>query len=476
MASPLPRSDAKFDASLMAEDVLDRVLDQDSEIANAERAKEVAVAEELKKKKLLAAESERIRSRVLFITSDSSVTEKGSATQTKFLELAEVFDEIHVILFGRYAGLKRETVRLAEKVWVYPTAARWFIRQAAAAETVARRQLQFTDGFRPDIVIALDPFESGWAALKIAHHFDRPWQVHVLNDDFRDEKKFLTLDKNNKKRLQYFTKVMREAESVRVTTESLKTELLRRFRQIPEIELLPRFYNAHYLLSLPSEPEQDLFPQFSFTMLFIGELNTESTLFRTLDAVRAILQTPSIGLVVVGDGVRKEQFRERTKLLGINQQVLFLNQAPDLVPLLQSADVLIVTDTSTESEDLVVKAAAAGTPLVLARTALRSDLFTDGLDAFLVEADDTLGFHKKILQFLNANALRTQFATNEREVVRTRIEEDPQMYRLAYRDSIERVLYAVETNNAVAPPPVPAVAAKPKTVVVDGMEMRVPQT
>ena len=78
--------------------------------------------------------------------------------------------------------------------------------------------------------------------------------------------------------------------------------------------------------------------------------------------------------------------------------------------------------------------------MILARNALRDDLFTDQQDAFLCDTEATVDFSQKLTKFINTNSLRVQFAENARDVVLTRIEESPEMYQLAYRDSIEAAL------------------------------------
>ncbi len=479
MAGLVPQNIAQRDASARAEGILDLVLEETSEVTQLERANESAVAAELRKQRILAAESKRVKSRVLFVTSNRGVLSNDDIAQRNILDLQDVFDEIHVLVIGKSGTSSQETVRLAPRVFAHSFSSYFFWYIPFAAVRIAKEELQFGDGFRADLIVALEPFEAAAAAYAIAEHFERPWQVHVRDDSFLNEKKFLAADKYNARRLRFMRRTLRRAKSVRVSTDLLKNVLQKRFKRIADIALLPRFFHTEQLLALPVKPETDVFPQFSFTIMFIGELNTESTLFRTLDATRVVLQTPSIGLVVIGDGPQKPLFKARAGILGIERQVLFLGGIADYIAQLRSADVLLVTDTNTASDDLVIKAAALGVPLIMARTPLRQDLFQDGVHAYVCEADNTLEYLTKLRNFLNTNALRTQFSVNGREVIRTRIEEDPQLYRIAYRDSIEQVLYAVVAQDKVAAETSEkqAVLAAPAatSVMVDGLEMKVPE-
>lgn len=47
---------------------------------------------------------------------------------------------------------------------------------------MVEEQLEFANGFRPDLIVARDPFESAIVALKIAKKYNRPTQLHILQD------------------------------------------------------------------------------------------------------------------------------------------------------------------------------------------------------------------------------------------------------------------------------------------------------
>lgn len=434
----------KFNAANRAEGVLDHILDETSTVTLAQRKNEASVEDELRKERLIEDSSTRVRSRVLFITRDKKVLEKGSAMQKHFINLAEVFDEVHVIVLG-LGKRKTDTMRLASKVWVYPTISKYFLQQPFTAIKIAKQQLKFTDGFRPDIVVALDSFESGIAGYFIARKFKRAFQVQIIEDfyngHFKEELEY------NAWRLRFSHFVLKRVKSVRVDTDTLKQKINARYKNITDVALLPQYFNIKETMqSVQDAPAEKLYPQFSFLILFVGVLDQNSTLFRAIDAVRPLLRTPSIGFVVIGDGSAKETFQERTRLLSVDAQVIFKPKTADVFSNMRSANVLICTDTDNESESVVVKAAATGLPAVMAKTILREDLFTDGEDSFLCDPEDTIEFSQKLVKFLNTNAMRSQFSKNAKDVVRNRIEEDPKMYRIALRDSIEAVLYLEEAT------------------------------
>ncbi len=425
-----------------AEAFLDQMLDDTSEEAMHKKQNEVAVEEALRRKKILQQESQRVKSRILFLTRKHDIFEKDSLTQKQFIALQSVFDELHVFVLG-CARHQKKTLRVADRVWAYPVHFKYLSFVHFSVIQKARKELMFSDGFRPDLIVALDPFESGFSGLKLSKKFRRLLQIHVLEDFFTDQ--FLTEDQDNKKRRYLADYTLRRVASVRTITDNLRKKIMEEYNNIQDIALLPRYFHIREIIQEARQHvATKLFPQFSFVILYVGQLNSDSMLFRALDASRTLLQTPSIGFVVVGDGPLRPKLEERTHLLGIEKQVIFTPPKVEMIDYMRSADVLLMPDTTSESEEVVIKAAATGLPLIMSHTPLRDDLFVDGQDAFLCEPDDTIEFSQKLTKFLNTNALRVQFSKNGKEVVATRIEESPEMYNLAYRDTIESVLYMNE--------------------------------
>lgn len=436
------KNSAWLDPSKKAEHILDYVLEDTSEEAIAERVIQSSVEDELHKESVLITESSRKKTRVLFITRDVTILEEGSTAQLHFKNLADVFDEIHIIIISEPWQTKKGVERLEKNIWAYTTSGKYWWTQPFIAQSIARAQMQFTDGFRADVVVALDPFESGLAGLMIAEKYDREFQVHVTEDFYALE--FKDKDKHNARRIKMAARVLKRAQSVRVSTVLIKEQLEKKFRHLKDVALLPRHYNINAIIEATETTNiKDVFPQYAFVVLFVGVLDHESTLFRAIDATRPILRSSRIGFVVVGDGPTKKESQKRAEILGIQKQIVFEKDESKLISYLKSADILICTDTTQASDEVVIKAAAAGLPILAAKTELREDLFTDGESAFLCDKEDTVGFSQKLNKFLNANTLRTQFSDNAREIIKTRFHEDPEAYKRAYRDSIEGI-FSVE--------------------------------
>lgn len=427
------------EASSEAEYVLDRIIDETSEETVAKLASQVSVESERNRKGVIEArESNRQLSRLVIITADQRVLDTSSQQYVFYLSLAPYFDELHIIVSVPLRASKKIVKRHGKNMWLYTTGHIAWYRAPFSVYRVAKEQLVFTEGFRPDFIVSTDVFEAGLGAYFVAKKFERPLQMHIQTLFWK--KTFLTKSKQNKWRVRIARFLLKRAISVRTETREQLEFIQQKYPRIPDIAELPHHYDIATIRATAAQSNPtDVFPQFKFVVLFVGELNTKSTLFRAIDAARNLLRSPSIALVVIGDGPLRLEFMNRAKILGVEKQVIFKSPDVDVVQHMQSADILICTDTDEQSEETVIKAAAIGLPLLIAKTQLREDLFTDGIDAFLCDPTDVTEFTQKLGKFINTNGLRTQFSTGAKSVIENRLQENPEVFRKAYRDSLEGV-------------------------------------
>ena len=456
-----------YDPSRRAEKILEYVIQEDAAGAEQAQSNEVDVARARTAEQVLEVVDLRATSRVLFVTTDTSVLVANSAAQRAYIGFEHSFDEVHVMVLAAQAG-KEDGIRCGDRTWLYPVRHKYWWFLPLRARSVAKEVLVFHDSIRPDIVVGVDPFEAGLAAYLIAAMFDRPLQLHLV-ENFLDES-YRTRNEDNGWRLRIAKYLLKRVESVRTATSRLKEGVKGRFKKIDDLEVLPKFYDfSGYLNATPAFDIHDKYRQFSFIMLAFGDLTATSSLHDTFTALHNMLHNPRIGLVIIGSGPAKTLFEEKAGILGVKESVVFVERPEDIAAFLLTADLLVETSVSPDSDSNVMRAAAAGLPIVAYETELRKDLFQEGVTAYLCPPGDTQGVFQKSTKLVNAPALRKQFSKGVRDVARDRLIEDPTAYYRAYRDSVEVVL---DTIPEEAPEPVPQgqeMAADGRIVGEDGM-------
>lgn len=384
--------------------------------------------------------SNRDVTRVLFISHNTDLLNPTQQTLDGYIDISDLFDEVHILILREGITSKNPVLRVAHNVWLYTASSKHWWRTPAAGVKMVSEQLEFASGFRPDLIVARDPFESALAAISLAKKHNRPLQLHVLDDYSTSE--FLKRSPHNFWRLflPFFT--VPKFLSVRTLTNTMLTMLQKKF-VIQDVAMLPRYQNYESLIDSTAQIDlKEKYKPFIFFIVFSGKLGHESTLYRAIDAARFVLRNPRVGLLVLGDGKARSEFEKRSKLLGIERQVVFEPKVIDVLPYLKSGNILIVTDTDSDSEELVLKAAAAGIPMVMSRTDVREDIFSHGESAFLCESSDVQAFTDRINDLLNDVLLRKQFVERGQDIIREQFHSDPREYLEAYRTSIEQAFFA----------------------------------
>ncbi len=406
--------------------------------------KYLSVEEAIHDEAVFEVKTERDITRVLFISRDESLLNPVQQSLDGYTNIADLFDEVHILILRQGIPTKTPVLRVGENVWLYTATSAYWWRTPFAGLELAHGQLVFAEGFRPDIIVARDPFESALLGLWLSHKYDRPLQVHVFENYFSDE--WLT-EKGNRWRRLIARYVLSQVESVRTATRAM-LDCLAKKHTFTDLSLLPRFNNYESLVNLPATLDlKEKYKPFVFTMLYVGKLHHDSAFPKALDGARFGLRNPHLGLIVIGSGKAEKEFEERAEVLGVREQVVFETQVKDAVPYMKSASVLIVPDTTPESEEVVLQGAAAGIPLILAKTPQREDLFIDGESALLCDPLSIDDFSLKLNILLNDVVLRRQMAEAAQEMIKLRFHENRDEYEAAYRESIEQVLFLDEIKS-----------------------------
>lgn len=432
----LSKFDSEFEASRLEYYALDEKRDR------APRVPTIPVTEALTGESMLEITSDRANTRVLFISHNDELLNPTTQSLDGFLELSALFAEVHILILRTGIPSPHPALRISDNVWLYTATARYWWWSPMVAWRRIEEHLSFAGGFRPDLIVARDPFESAVVAHWAGAKYDRPVQVHVLNDYTSEY--FVDEDPRNKWRRYLPKYTLKRVVSARTKTELMRTYLEDRYH-IPDLRTLPRFRNYQELLTV--EPSIDLKEKFKpliFFMAFMGSLTHDSTLYQAIDAARFALRNPRVGLIVLGDGPAREDFERRAEILGIKEQVIFATHVADATAVLKSVNILLVTDTDADSDELVLKAAALGVPMIMSRTELRSDTFLDGESACLIAPGDVQALSDTISTLLNDIATRERQAEAAQVIIQERFREDPAAYAAMVRESIESALWATE--------------------------------
>lgn len=433
------RGKSILDPQSRAQAQLQQTIAKDIEAQQFGSGPEISVEEARLERPVVVHDTNRQKARVLFITNDTGFLNQADQGLDKFFDLTGEFDEIHIMVLRSGVIPTKPVLRVRDRVWLYIASAEyWWWTPVIANEEMVINQLTFAKGFRPDLIVALEPFESGLAAQWIAKAQKRPVQIHVRRN-FRT-KAWRKESPRNKWRSLLARYVLRRATSVRYQTTQIGSSIKALCGTQTAIDRLPRFNNfAGIIQHVPEFDLHQKYPMYEKILLYIGALHYDSTLFGALDVLKYVLANPRVGLVVLGDGPTRKDCEHKVKKLGLETQVVFTKEVRDTAAYIKTADYLFVSDTTPAADEIVLQAAVATLPTIMTETELRREYFTDTTNAFICP-NDLNCFKEKLFMLMHQDGVAAEFKQQLSHSVRPRLAEDARLYHQRYRDTVERMV------------------------------------
>jgi len=121
--------------------------------------------------------------RILNISIDRKIFEKGSAVRDRMIEYGRLFDEYYIIVFSLKKDNLPKVDRLSSNVWAIPTNSPTRIDYIDDAVKIGKQMSGI------DWVSTQDPFETGLVGLRLVYRLKAKLNVQVhtdfLNSNFR---------------------------------------------------------------------------------------------------------------------------------------------------------------------------------------------------------------------------------------------------------------------------------------------------
>ncbi len=196
-----------------------------------------------------------------------------------------------------------------------------------------------------DVITVQDPFWRGLFASRVARKRGIPLNVQVH------------ADLEGQSLLKRFVAwvVLHRADTIRVVSEKIKRQVERVGAKAP-ITVLPVYVEISKVDAVVRRPHERL------TVLWIGRFEEEKNPLAAIDVFKEVLsKKPDAQLRMLGDGSLVEMVRAKARAL---DKVELLGWQKDVVPFLETGDVLLCTSLHESWGASIVEALAAGVPVV----------------------------------------------------------------------------------------------------------------
>ncbi|HEY4478314.1 MAG TPA: glycosyltransferase [Candidatus Paceibacterota bacterium] len=283
--------------------------------------------------------------KLLMISTDRKIFDKGSAVAQRQIEYAKKYEEVHIIVFTKksnklckYCGKScnncgkdcGQTVncgqyceKAVENLFIYPTnsSSRFsYIFNALALGRFIAEKRSISH------ITCQDPFETGLIGVLIKNRYrvkstgiapELELQIHTdIGSSYFQHFNFL-----NRIRTLISKYTLTRANTVRVVSQRIK-DYVKKYIDESKIEIRPIEVNIDKIKNAQIIPEADLhekYPQFKKIILMISRLEKEKNIDGAIRAFKVVLnKIPDAGLIIVGNGKEKENLIELSKELKIN--------------------------------------------------------------------------------------------------------------------------------------------------------------
>jgi len=362
--------------------------------------------------------------KVLMISSDRKLFEDGSAVSERMKEYGALVEELHIVLLSDLGhGLKER--QLSENVWVYPTNSLVnFLRPLDAARL--GKKIIFDKKFvrGQSIITTQDPFECGWAGMKIKKKWRIPLEVQLHTDPFSPYFSGF----QNRVRKFFARTVLAKADGIRVVSESLKLKA-KSLKLEAEISVLPIYVDRKKIEDVHAAFDLHTRYPWRFIILAVSRLAPEKNLSLALEALALIRHRfPDTGLVIVGSGPEEKVLKLKIKSLKLEGVVEFAGWQDSLVSFYKTANAFIQTSLFEGYGLSLVEAGLSGLPVITTPVGIATEL-AHGKDAYIYPLDSTRGkptgnpelFANGIIDLIENNQKRENLKINLKRTLESKL-------------------------------------------------------
>lgn len=372
--------------------------------------------------------------KILMLSTDPRVLEKGSAVASRLLAYGELTEGIEVLVSGGSIGAK-QTLELSPKVRVIavPDILSVLRPLSVVLRGLGSRKQKFS------LITAQDPFETGFAGAVLSFLLSLPLEVQIHTDFLNPY--FLKHSLLNRLRTVVARFSLSRASIIRTVSERIRRSLLEHYRLSESRVIVLPVMNPP--LESVGEPVglKERYPDFTSFSLAVSRLEPEKNLKALFDSFADVLRIEkTAALVVVGEGRERASLEQHARRLGIEKHVLFQGwQKPG--PYFKEAD-LFVQNSFFEGYSLtLVEAARMGCPIVTTDVGIVGEVITEE-NASVVPPGDTRAFARAWQTALENPQFMREKAERALEVVKRHTPLSPEAYAEAivglWRKACER--------------------------------------
>ena len=234
---------------------------------------------------------------------------------------------------------------------------------------------------------------------------------------------------------------IQQADGVTAVSESLKADTYRELGVTCDIKVIPNFLDcAAYQRQDAGAIRARLAPGGEKIVIHVSNFRPVKRVGAVVDLFSRIRRDVPARLLMVGDGPDLAEAKRVARALGVAEDVQFLGEQDQLLPLLSASDVFLLPSAQESFGLAALEAMACGVPVVASRVGGLPEVIEHGVSGFLHALDDLDGMARSAARLLMDAALHQRITEAARRIVHERfcdVKIVP-MYEACYEDVLAR--------------------------------------
>jgi N-acetyl-alpha-D-glucosaminyl L-malate synthase BshA len=212
-----------------------------------------------------------------------------------------------------------------------------------------------------------------------------------------------------------------QSDGVTAVSESLRRDTVRELGIAREIRVIPNFIDCSTYRRLDVGPlSEKLAPSHQKVLIHVSNFRPVKRTKEVVQVFARIRQQVPARLLMVGDGPDLVDTAALARSLGVADEVQFLGEQDQLVPLLSLAHAFLLPSSQESFGLAALEAMACEVPVIASRIGGLPELVEDGVTGFLLEPGDLEGMARSGIALLTDEALQRPMAERARAAAKAR--------------------------------------------------------
>jgi L-malate glycosyltransferase len=214
---------------------------------------------------------------------------------------------------------------------------------------------------------------------------------------------------------------IQQSDGVTAVSESLKNDTIRELGVTCDIRVIPNFLDCGVNRRRDVGPLRlQLAPAGHKVLVHVSNFRPVKRVKEVVEIFARVREQLPARLLMVGDGPDLADASRLARLLGVAEDVQFLGEQDQVVPLLSAADVFLLPSAQESFGLAALEAMACEVPVVASRIGGLPELVEDGVSGFLHDPDDLAGMARSAIKLLTDEALHRRAAEAARRAAQER--------------------------------------------------------